>query len=118
MTHFKPLFSLLMAAGASYALTASAEDYTVNYKAAFEATGTTDGNFVPHYMLANRHGTLTSANSGLLQLKAWRPMDTTKRFSYSFGVEAWSGVASSVDYSQFVKTDGSAGQWTSNSMAS
>lgn len=106
-----------MVTGGCYASSASAEDFTLNYSAALEAAGTTDGNFVPHYMLANRHGTLTSANSGLLQLKAWRPMDASKRFNYSFGVEAWSGIASSVDYNQYVAaTDGSAARWTTNSV--
>jgi hypothetical protein len=77
-----------------------ADDVTVNLSAGVEANaGSND--FAPHYISANRHGTLTQANGGSLHLKAIRPMDQSRRFSWGFGLEAWGGAANSTDYLRY-----------------
>lgn len=95
MTRFK-------AAGlcALMALGAAAEDFTMNFSASLQANGGPN-DFAPYYINSNRHGTLTSARAGSLSLAAWRPLDLSRRFSYSFGVEAWAQAANAVDYQRY-----------------
>ncbi|MCM1310529.1 MAG: capsule assembly Wzi family protein [Bacteroides sp.] len=88
------LFGLLLAAGVS------AEDFTMNYSAELQAAGG-PGNFTPYYINSLRHGSLTSARGAMLDLKAWRPIDISKRFSYSFGIEAFASATNKVGYDRF-----------------
>ncbi len=98
MTRFKAL-----ALAAIVGITASAEPFTMNYSATVQAVGG-PGDFTPYYINSLRHGTLTSARGGLLALKAWKPIDMSRRFSYSFGVEAWASGVNNVDYEYFNTT--------------
>ena len=68
-----------------------------------------DGDFAPHYIMANRYGTVTQGKSTLVNAKLSHSMDTTQRFSYGFGAEVWGGWASDVTYQRY-----SEGNWTDN----
>lgn len=69
------------------------------------------GDFTPSYIASNRYGTLTQAGSAFEA--AWLKMtpDTHKRFSYGFGVQAWAGTGSAVDYARY---DPDLKQWEAN----
>lgn len=104
MTRFK-----ILAAIAALGMTAAAEDFTMNYSAELQAVGG-PGDFTPYYINSLRHGTLTSARGALLDLKAWRPVDLSRRFSYSFGIEAYASAVNSVDYARYNAETQSLGQ--------
>ncbi len=106
MTRFNPLLAAL-----AVSLGASATDFDMNFAATLRANGGPH-EFAPYYIASLRHGNLTSATGAHLGLKAWRPIDLSKRFSYSFGVEAWASVANSVDYQRF---DSNGQKWITNS---
>lgn len=90
---------LLTAAGAG------AEDFTMDYAATLQANGG-PGDFAPYYINSNRHGTLTSARGLSLDLYAARPIDMSRRFSYSFGVEALAAAFNAADYQRYVADAG------------
>lgn len=95
MTCFK-----LAAIAALCALGASAEDFTMNYSAKFEFNGGPD-DFAPYYINSLRGGRITSARGATLSVAAMRPLDLSRRFSYSFGVEALAQGASAIGYERF-----------------
>ncbi len=82
------------------ALTVHADDFKLNYSAGLEANGGPN-DFAPYYISSLRNGEVTSAKAATLNVEVWKPLDLTKRFSYSFGVEAFAQVANSVDYQRF-----------------
>lgn len=100
MTRFKVLLIGLLAVVGS-----QAEDFTMNYSAGVQAVGG-GHDFTPYYINSLRNGSLTSARGALLNVKAWRPIDMSKRFSYSFGIEAWASGTNSVDYVRYNHVDG------------
>lgn len=59
------------------------------------------GGFAPYYIASNNHGILTQSGDALLRLSLDKSPDTTKRFSYGFGVDFLTGYASSTDYLRF-----------------
>ncbi len=87
-------------AATALTLSAAAEDFTMNYAACVQTAGG-PGDFTPYYINSLRHGSLTSARGVLLDLKAWRPIDLSKRFSYSFGIEAYASGVNAVDYTRY-----------------
>lgn len=82
------------------AASAVASDFDMNFSATLQANGGPH-EFAPYYIASMRHGTVTSATGAHLGLKAWKPIDLSHRFSYSFGAEAWFSGANSVDYERF-----------------
>lgn len=108
MTRFKTLL-----AACCCSLGAVAGDFDMNFSATLQANGGPH-EFAPYYISSLRHGNLTSAAGGYLGLKAWRPIDLGKRFSYSFGFEAWGSGANSVDYQRF---NSASGQWETRAIA-
>lgn len=89
-------------------MTASAPmhaEWPIEYSA--EITGALGGNdFAPYYIMSNRHGVLTSASAGLLDIKLEHGMDMSRRFSYGVCAEALAGYASAVDYMRYDRVDG------------
>ena len=63
---------------------------------AFGNVGT--GDLAPYYMMSNNGGVLTQGKTAAVRAKAWKDFDLSRRFSYSFGVDALTGYASSTDY--------------------
>ncbi len=74
--------------------------YPVNYEASFLANAGS-GDFAPYYIASNRHGILTQQSDALMRLSAWRPLDTSKRFSYGFGADFLGGYAGSLAYQRW-----------------
>lgn len=99
MTRFK-----LTAIAALTMLAAGAEDFTMHYSATVQANGGPH-DFAPYYISSLRNGKLTSARAGSIDVAAWRPLDLSRRFSYSFGIEALAQGANTVDYERFNVTD-------------
>lgn len=96
----KLLSPLLLAVAGLFALPASA-DYPVDVEgSAFAGIGSND--FVPFYMAANKRGKITQSKNFIIDLKASHSMDTSRRFSYSWGVEAVGGVSSEVPYLRYL----------------
>lgn len=87
------LFALL-------AISAHANDFSMHYSAGIDINGGPN-NFAPYYISALRNGKITSARGATLSVNAWKPLDKSKRFSYSFGVEAAAQIANNVDYRRF-----------------
>lgn len=67
--------------------------------------------FAPYYIMSNRDGRLSQAYGAHESARLWHPLDRSRRFSYSFGVEAAVGMASNADY---VRYDPSSGEWYKN----
>lgn len=97
MTRYK---TLLLAGCLLFGLSAKGEGFTMNYSATINAVGG-PGNFAPYYFTSLNDGRITTARAAALGLAAWRPIDMSKRFSYSFGVEAWAKASNSVDYDRY-----------------
>ncbi len=73
---------------------------------------TGSGTFAPYYIASNRHGIITQQTDALFRAAAFKPMDTDRRFSYSFGIEFLTGYSSANDYKQW---DQSAMKFDTNS---
>lgn len=84
----------------SLALATHAEDFTMNYSASIDANGG-PREFAPYYIAALRNGKFSSARGATLSVSAIKPLDKSKRFSYSFGVEASAQIANNVEYQRF-----------------
>ena len=63
--------------------------------------GVGSNDFAPFYMSANTSGRVTQSKNLLLDVKASHTMDTTRRFSYSWGIEALAGISSEVGYRRY-----------------
>lgn len=84
---------------------ARADDFGLEYQTSL-TLAQSGGNFAPYYMASNRHGTLTQATDVQLRQAFWHPLDTARRWSYAFAVDALGGYSSAVDYQRFNATDG------------
>lgn len=96
MTRFKTLLSLAIA---SFSVL-HAEDFDLNVKATAGANGGTE-EFAPYYIMSNRHGKVTSGRGAMLEASLWHDMDSTKRFSYAFGLEASARAGNDIDYDRY-----------------
>ena len=60
-----------------------------------------DGDFSPYYVASNNHGIITQSNNALLRAGLWHQVDTTKRFSFGYGLDIVGGLSSSTIYSRY-----------------
>lgn len=67
--------------------------------------GAGSNEFAPYYMHANRHGKLTQSKNAQLDIWAIDPLDLSKRFDFSWGVEIMGGYANKADYRRWNNTD-------------
>ena len=63
--------------------------------------GAGSGDFAPFYLRTNRHGKLTQSKNAQLDIWAQDTLDHSKRFDFSWGIEAMGGYASRVNYYKF-----------------
>ncbi len=89
-------------------LSVSAQE-TVNYAGEVRANAGS-GTFAPLYMSALEQGTLSASRRLTVGLHLWHEMDTASRLSWAYGVKAYAGPSSSMDYERY---DANAG-WTVN----
>ena len=73
--------------------------------------GAGSNDFAPYYMHANNHGKITQSKNIQLDIWATDTLDLSKRFDFSWGVEALGGYANKVNYPQW---DESLQEWKSN----
>lgn len=66
------------------------------------------GPFAPSLIMANRAGTVTQSKGVYERAAIFTPLEPEKRFSYSFGVDAYAQATSAVDYRRW---DAAAGQF-------
>ena len=78
-------------------LSGRAELY-VNYEAEALGNISSNSNFAPYYIASNVDGTITQSKSGYARLKGYHAMDTTKRFSFGFGLDMIGGGSSKTAY--------------------
>lgn len=57
--------------------------------------------FIPYYMHANRHGKLSQSKNALVNLYAQDSLDLSRRFDWSWGVEAFGGYTSDATYKRW-----------------
>lgn len=79
--------------------------YQINYEGSLTAVGSS-GDFAPYYINSLKHGRFSQGRTLLAEAKAWRPMETDKRFTYGFGVDVIADATSKVEYERYdVDTD-------------
>lgn len=64
------------------------------------------GDFAPYYIASNRYGTITQQSGAYLRLSADRPLALGKRFSWSIGGDAITGLSSYTDYQRYDAASG------------
>ncbi len=90
----------------------AAAQYAVNYEGSVTAGGGS-GEFSPYYINSLRHGRFSQQYTLQAEIKAWRPIDKSKRFSYGFGADIIGGATSSTDYQRY---DAENGTWFEHSV--
>ena len=77
-----------------------------------------DSQLAPYYIMSNCGGVVTQGKTAALRLKATKDIDLSRRFSYSFGVDALTGYASEADYARIdadgnptLRSEGPAAVW-------
>ena len=60
--------------------------------------GKSDSGLAPYYIMSNNGGVVTQSKTMNFRAKAWKDLDLSRRFSYSFGADFITGASSEVDY--------------------
>jgi hypothetical protein len=76
---------------------------SINYEAGV-ITNASSGDYAPFYIGSNNHGVINRKNDVLLDVKAYKPLEKTKRFSYGYGVEAIGGYGAKMTYERYDAT--------------
>lgn len=90
----------MLAAAMASAMGIARAEYPLNWEAA-TIVNAGSNEFAPYYIASNRAGTVTQAAGVYEYGKLWRPLSKERRFDYSFGAEAWVGIADDVTYSKY-----------------
>lgn len=85
--------------------------YAINYEGSLTAGGGS-GEFAPYYMSSLRHGRFTQQYNLQAEIKAWRPIDRSTRFSYGFGADIIAGATSTASYERY---DAATSSWYEHS---
>lgn len=78
----------------------AAEPDGIRYEGGFVGS-VAGGEFAPFYLSSLTHGVVSSSNNALVSLGASRVMKLDRRFSWGFGVKAWGGGVSGVEYARY-----------------
>lgn len=100
MKRFKPLTILLMGLASVVGSFPAKADYRFDAGAHLNL-GVGSNDFAPFYIHANRFGKITQSKNVQLDLWAADSLDLSKRFDFSWGVEALTGYANKADYLQW-----------------
>lgn len=79
---------------------AAVAEEPLRYEASL-TVGTGTGEFSPYYISSLRHGRFTQSQNVQTEAALWKEMDSSRRFSYGFGVDVIGGYASSVPYDRY-----------------
>lgn len=99
MNFFKLSRYMLSLQFSAMAFAAVAEE-PLRYEASM-TVGTGTGEFSPYYISSLRHGRFTQSQNVQTEAALWKEMDSSRRFSYGFGVDVIGGYASSVSYDRY-----------------
>ena len=83
----------------------SAHAFELNWEATTTANVGT-GSFAPSLIMANRAGTVTQSKGVYERAAIFAPLEPEKRFSFSFGADAYVQATSAVDYSRWDASSG------------
>lgn len=75
-------------------------EYTIPWQASFYAAGGSS-DFSPHYIGSRHQGMFTNAAGAYLLAQAERPLLTSHRFEYGFGMQAGASITNAVDYERY-----------------
>lgn len=93
-----------------FSISLAKSEYSFNVGASLNA-GIGSNEFAPFYLRANDHGKLTQSKNFQLDIWATDSLDLSKRFDFSWGVEALGGYASKTEY---MRWDPTIEQWQPN----
>lgn len=93
---------------------AASAEVTVSYEGSLTAGGGS-GEFAPYYISSLRHGRFSQKYTLQAEAAAWKPLDTSERFSYGFGVDIAGGVTSATDYMRYEQGVGGPGRMVPHS---
>ena len=80
----------------------------LNYEGELLGTaGKSDSGLAPYYIMSNNGGVVTQSKTLNFRAKAWKDLDLSRRFSYSFGADFVTGAASEADYLRYDTQTGS-----------
>ena len=80
----------------------------LNYEGELLGTaGKSDSGLAPYYIMSNNGGVVTQSKALNFRAKAWKDLDLSRRFSYSFGADFVTGAASEADYLRYDTQTGS-----------
>lgn len=102
----KRYLTLLILGLLASAIPGSAEE-TIGYATTIDASAGS-GRFAPLYISSLRDGVISSSNNILAGANLYHDMDSTRRFSWSYGVSAYAGVSNGVGYERYLAE----GRWT------
>lgn len=85
-------------------LTSRAE-LTLDYEGSVSVGAGVGGDFAPYYISSLEHGRYSQQFNVQAEAAVWHSMDTTRRFSYAFGLDLIGGYASSVEYERYNVAD-------------
>ena len=92
----KRLISIIMSALLVGAISA---ETPLHYEGELLGTvGKSDSGLAPYYIMSNNGGVVTQSKTMNFRAKAWKDLDLSRRFSYSFGADFITGASSEVDY--------------------
>ena len=109
--HSLPILFATLCMAASAQTPTGDSSHKIDYRAEVITTAST-GDFAPLYISALNNGTLSQPGNALIALSFSHDMDSTARFSYSYGARAYAGVSSS---SRYMRYDKPTAQWTTHS---
>lgn len=72
-------------------------EYTLDWKAEVDINAGS-GEFAPYFIASNSGGIFTQPAGAFARAAAWRDLDKSKRFSYSFGADLVAGWSEPTDY--------------------
>ena len=75
-------------------------EYTINGGAEVNL-GAGSNDFAPFYLHANNHGKITQSKNAQLDIWLQDSLDLSKKFDFSWGIEALTGYANKVDYRRY-----------------
>ena len=81
--------------------TAAHAQRTLQFKVGATVNTGFGGELAPTLISANTFGTVSQKHSVMAMARVVVPLDTTKRFAWSVGIEAWTGYTSSANYLRY-----------------
>lgn len=108
------LVACALVASGIYMTTLPASAYEIRNEEGF-IVNAGQNDFAPYYFSAMNFGTLTQSKNAILKLGLFHAPDSSRRFSHSWGIEAYAGASSTAPYDKWV-AEGNTGHWEKNNL--